>query len=64
MFTERQHRKEIVRYARMLHERAVSLAARMDGNLLIRLDRERILLARTRVNKAARRAGHMMEFSP
>src|SRR6202451_3331145 len=58
MSAERKHREEIVRYGRMLHERG--FVAAMDGNLSVRLDRERILVTPTGVSKGAMRAADMV----
>src|ERR1700722_6974377 len=58
MSAERKHREEIVRYGRMLHERG--FVAAMDGNLSVRLDRERILVTPTCVSKGAMRAADMV----
>jgi L-fuculose-phosphate aldolase len=54
MSAERKQREDIVRYGRMLHERG--FVAAMDGNLSVRLDRERILVTPTCVSKGAMRA--------
>jgi L-fuculose-phosphate aldolase len=54
MSAELKHREEIVRYGRMLHERA--FVAGMDGNLSVRLDHERMLVTPTCVSKGAMRA--------
>jgi L-fuculose-phosphate aldolase len=58
MSAERKQRAEIVCYGRMLHERG--FVAAMDGNLSVRLDRERILVTPTGVSKGAMRAGDMV----
>ena len=58
MSVERKYREEIVRYGRMLHERG--FVAAMDGNLSVRLDRDRILVTPTCVSKGAMRAGDMV----
>jgi L-fuculose-phosphate aldolase len=58
MSAERKHREDIVRYGRMLHERG--FVAAMDGNLSVRLDRERILVTPTCVSKGAMRARDMV----
>ena len=58
MSVERKRREEIVRYGRMLHERG--FVAAMDGNLSVRLDRERILVTPTCLSKGAMRATDMV----
>jgi L-fuculose-phosphate aldolase len=58
MCTERKYREEIVRYGRMLHDRG--FVAATDGNLSIRLDRERILVTPTRVSKGSMRVGDIV----
>jgi L-fuculose-phosphate aldolase len=58
MPTERRHREEIVRYGRMLHERG--FVAAMDGNLSVRLARDRILVTPTCVSKGAMRATDLL----
>ena len=58
MSVERKYREEIVRYGRMLHERG--FVAAMDGNLSVRLDRDRILVTPTCVSKGAMRTGDMV----
>src|SRR5580693_6782833 len=58
MSADRKHREEIVRYGRMLHERG--FVAAMDGNLSVRLDRNRILVTPTCVSKGAMRARDMV----
>jgi L-fuculose-phosphate aldolase len=62
MATERKHREEIVRYGRMLH--AHGFVAAMDGNLSVRLDRQRILVTPTCVSKGAMRAGDLVIVGP
>ena len=49
MKSERQHREEIVRYGRMLHERF--FVAATDGNLSVRLDDGTVLCSPTCVSK-------------
>jgi L-fuculose-phosphate aldolase len=49
MTTERQHREEIVRLGRMLHQRGYVAAT--DGNLSVRLDSERVLATPTNMSK-------------
>ena len=58
MATERKHREEIVRYGRMLHGRG--FVAAMDGNLSVRLDRQRVLVTPTCVSKGAMRAADLV----
>ena len=58
MSTERQHREEIVRYGRMLHQRG--FVAAMDGNLSVRLNGDRILVTPTCLSKGAMRAVDMV----
>lgn len=53
MATERKHREDIVRYGRMLHSRG--FVAAMDGNLSVRLDRQRILVTPTCLSKGSMR---------
>jgi L-fuculose-phosphate aldolase len=55
---ERKFRDQIVRYGRMLHERG--FVAAMDGNLSIRLTRDRILVTPTCVSKGAMRSADMV----
>jgi L-fuculose-phosphate aldolase len=49
MIKERQHREEIVRYGRMIHERGYVAAT--DGNLSVRLDEKRVLMTPTSMCK-------------
>ncbi len=49
MKSERQHREEIVRFGRMLHERGYIAAT--DGNLSVRLDADAILCTPTGMSK-------------
>jgi L-fuculose-phosphate aldolase len=49
MKSERQHREEIVRFGRMLHERGYIAAT--DGNLSVRLDHDTILATPTAMSK-------------
>jgi len=58
MVTERKHREEIVHYGRMLHQRG--FVAAMDGNLSVRLPKDRILVTPTCLSKGAMRAGDMV----
>jgi L-fuculose-phosphate aldolase len=53
MATERQYREQIVRYGRALHERA--FVAATDGNLSVRLDKNRILATPTCMSKGEMR---------
>jgi len=56
--TERQHRQEIVRYGRMLHDRC--FVAAMDGNLSVRLKKDRILVTPTCLSKGNMQATDMV----
>ena len=58
MPTERQHRQEIVRYGRMLHDRC--FVAAMDGNLSVRLKKDRILVTPTCLSKGNMQATDMV----
>src|SRR5438270_12119282 len=58
MSAERKHREEIVRYGRMLHERG--FVAAMDGNLSVRLNKNRILVTPTCVSKGAMKSRDMV----
>src|SRR5947209_11461766 len=58
MSAERKHREEIVRYGRMLHDRG--FVAAMDGNLSVRLDKNRILVTPTCVSKGAMKSRDMV----
>jgi len=49
MNSEQQHREEIVRLGRMLHQRGYVAAT--DGNLSVRLDAERVLTTPTNMSK-------------
>jgi L-fuculose-phosphate aldolase len=49
MNSERQHREDIVRFGRMLHQRGYIAAS--DGNLSVRLDQETILSTPTGMSK-------------
>jgi L-fuculose-phosphate aldolase len=49
MKSERQHREDIVRFGRMLHQRAYVAAT--DGNLSVRLDHETVLSTPTGMSK-------------
>ena len=49
MKSERQHREEIVRFGRMLHERGFVAAS--DGNLSVRLDHDTVLSTPTGMSK-------------
>jgi L-fuculose-phosphate aldolase len=55
---ELKFRDQIVRYGRMLHERG--FVAAMDGNLSVRLERDRILVTPTCVSKGAMRSADMV----
>jgi L-fuculose-phosphate aldolase len=58
MSSERQYRKQIVHYGRMLHERG--LVAATDGNLSVRLDSGRILVTPTAMSKGMMRPSDMV----
>jgi len=58
MPTERKHREEIVHYGRMLHQRG--FVAAMDGNLSVRLPKDRILVTPTCLSKGSMRADDMV----
>jgi L-fuculose-phosphate aldolase len=58
MSTESQQREEIVHYGRMLHE--CGFVAAMDGNLSVRLGKDRILVTPTGVSKGAMRPADMV----
>jgi len=58
MSKEREYRREIVSFGRMLHQRGY--VAAMDGNLSVRLDEERILATPTAMSKGALRAADMV----
>ncbi len=49
MKSERQHREEIVRFGRLLHEK--NFVAATDGNLSVRLDHDTVLSTPTSVSK-------------
>lgn len=55
---ERKYRDEIVHYGRALHERC--FVAAMDGNLSVRLQRDRFLVTPTGVSKGAMRPADMV----
>jgi len=58
MPAERKYREEIVRYGRMVHDRG--FVAAMDGNLSVRLNKDRILVTPTCVSKGAMRPADMV----
>jgi L-fuculose-phosphate aldolase len=58
MTGERQFRREIVQYGRMMHERGY--VAAMDGNLSVRLDEERILCTPTAMCKGMMRTSDLV----
>jgi L-fuculose-phosphate aldolase len=58
MPSERQHRREMVLFGRMLHERRY--VAAMDGNLSVRLDENRILSTPTSMCKGMMRPSDMV----
>ncbi|MGA8617549.1 MAG: class II aldolase/adducin family protein [Candidatus Sulfotelmatobacter sp.] len=55
---EREYRREIVSFGKMLHQRGY--VAAMDGNLSVRLDEERILATPTAMSKGALDAADMV----
>lgn len=58
MPSERKYREEIVHYGRMLHQRG--FVAAMDGNLSVRLGKDRILVTPTGLSKGAMRPGDLV----
>src|SRR5204863_9150214 len=58
MPSERQHRREIASFGKMLHERGY--VAAMDGNLSVRLDERRILATPTAMSKSMMRPADMV----
>ena len=58
MASERQYREQIVRYGRMLHDRG--LVAATDGNLSVRLDKNRVLATPTCMSKGGMRASDLV----
>ena len=58
MPSERQYRREIVCFGRMLHERGY--VAAMDGNLSVRLDEKRILVTPTAMSKRSLRSSDLV----
>jgi len=58
MARERQYRDQIVRYGRMLHDRG--FVAATDGNLSVRLDKNRILATPTCMSKGGMRPSDMV----
>lgn len=58
MTTERQHREQIVRFGRMIHERGYVAAT--DGNLSVRLDKKRILVTPTSMCKGMMSASDLV----
>ncbi len=58
MATERQYREQIVRYGHTLHKRG--FVAATDGNLSIRLDKNRILATPTCMSKGEMRPADMV----
>lgn len=58
MATERQYREQIVRYGRALHERA--FVAATDGNLSVRLDKNRIPATPTCMSKGEMRPADLV----
>jgi L-fuculose-phosphate aldolase len=62
MTSDRQIRREIVQFGRMMHERGFVSA--MDGNLSVRLDEERILCTPTAMCKGMMRPQDMVIVDP
>ena len=58
MKSERQHREDIVRFGRMLHQRGYVAAT--DGNLSVRLDKKRILVTPTSMCKGMMSASDLV----
>ena len=58
MGSDRQHRKAIVQYGRMLHENG--FVAATDGNLSVRLDADHLLVTPTCISKGRMRASDMV----
>jgi len=58
MSKEREYRREIVSFGRMLHQRGY--VAAMDGNLSVRLDEDRILATPTAMSKGALRTSDLV----
>src|SRR5271170_818346 len=58
MPSERQHRREIARFGKMLYDRGY--VAAMDGNLSVRLDEDRILATPTSMSKGFLRPADMV----
>ena len=58
MPSERQHRREMVLFGQMLHQRGYVAAT--DGNLSVRLDDERIVVTPTCMSKSMLRASDMV----
>ena len=58
MKTERQHRQEIVRFGTMIHERGYVAAT--DGNLSVRLDKNRVLCTPTAISKGMMQPSDMV----
>ena len=62
MVGDRQDRREIVQFGRMMHDRGYVSA--MDGNLSVRLDEERILCTPTSMCKGMMRPQDMVIVDP
>jgi L-fuculose-phosphate aldolase len=62
MPSERESRREIVLWGKMLHDRGY--VAAMDGNLSVRLDENRILATPTAMSKSMLRPGDMVIVDP
>jgi L-fuculose-phosphate aldolase len=62
MKSERQHRQEIVRIGRMIHDRGYVAAT--DGNLSVRLSEGRILVTPTAMSKGLMKASDLVVVDP
>lgn len=62
MKSERQHRQDIVRIGRMIHERGYVAAT--DGNLSVRLSTDRILVTPTAMSKGLMRSSDLVVVDP
>ncbi|HTZ96263.1 MAG TPA: class II aldolase/adducin family protein [Terriglobales bacterium] len=58
MSSERQYRREVISFGRMLHQRGC--VAAMDGNLSVRLDERRILATPTAMSKGSLRESDLV----
>ena len=62
MKTEQQHRDEIVRFGKMLHQ--TGLVAATDGNLSVRLENGNVLSTPTLMSKGMMEAGDLVTVDP